>query len=290
MALRLIFPSLSRVGMISLIMLIGMANPMLFCLSTDGGVDTHHLTRHITSGPPELPGLMLASVWRKIVVAELVQALHVLVRPAFGGDDARRHGVRQPEGVTDRDHPVATRRRSESPIGTCARPLALTRSTATSVGGSRPTTVASISFFRPKITRISLAPSITWLFVRMEAVRIEDPRAAEALSDHLRGARRGCGSPAECARRRPGDRCARCARSANVAGAAAAGIGSAGPAGAVGAGGASEIAGTGTAPEGSAEPEVPEPPPELVLAACRREQRQAERERGAPHLTLATST
>ena len=62
-----------------------------------------------TSGPPELPGLIAASVWMNFWNWFCAMPLGVgLVDGAvFGGDDAGRNGLRKAEGAADGEHPVA---------------------------------------------------------------------------------------------------------------------------------------------------------------------------------------
>ena len=69
-----------------------------------------------TSAPPELPGLMAASVWMKfskVLMPELVAAERA--------DDARGHGLADAERVADRQHrrrrPAARRRRRRRSTG-----------------------------------------------------------------------------------------------------------------------------------------------------------------------------
>ncbi len=47
-------------------MLMGMAKPMLLALARTAALMPTTSPRRLRSGPPELPGLMLASVWRKL--------------------------------------------------------------------------------------------------------------------------------------------------------------------------------------------------------------------------------
>jgi hypothetical protein len=61
-----------------------------------------------SSGPPELPGLMAASVWMKCWNWPLAPWLDGAV---LGGDDAGGDGLRQREGAADGLHPVAHLRR-----------------------------------------------------------------------------------------------------------------------------------------------------------------------------------
>ncbi len=56
----------------------------------------------LTSAPPELPGLMAASVWMKKL--EIVDAAG---RARQRRDDAAGHGLAQAERIADRQHDVA---------------------------------------------------------------------------------------------------------------------------------------------------------------------------------------
>src|SRR6184192_3033585 len=116
-----------------------------------------------SSGPPELPGLIEASVWMK----------SVKVRPC-SFDGTERPSAETTPVVTvplrPKGLPTATTlspiiRSPEVPIGAVARPFASTRSTATSLSGSTPISFAQS--FEPslKLTLINDAPSTTWLFV-----------------------------------------------------------------------------------------------------------------------------
>ena len=62
-----------------------------------------------TSGPPELPGLMAASVWMKLLELVLGNAVGAgfVDGAVLGGDDAGGDGLREAEGAADGEHPVA---------------------------------------------------------------------------------------------------------------------------------------------------------------------------------------
>ena len=57
----------------------------------------------LSNGPPELPGLMAASVW---MASSIFAPSSVLNRPD-GADDAARHGSAQAEGIADREDLLA---------------------------------------------------------------------------------------------------------------------------------------------------------------------------------------
>jgi hypothetical protein len=67
----------------------------------DGAVDAHQPALRSTSAPPELPGLIDASVWMKVFVTFRVDA-----RAAECAHDAGGHGVAETEGIADRDDEV----------------------------------------------------------------------------------------------------------------------------------------------------------------------------------------
>ncbi len=90
-----------------------------------------------------------------------------------------------PNGLPIATTQSPTRTASESPSGVNGRFFSSTRSTATSVRGSWPTTLAFTWRLRPNTTKISLAPSITWLLVMTQAVRVIHEAAAHTLADHL---------------------------------------------------------------------------------------------------------
>ena len=58
----------------------------------------------LISGPPELPGLIAASVWITSVIEKPFGRLDLALQ---GRDDAAGHGAVEAEGVADRDHRVA---------------------------------------------------------------------------------------------------------------------------------------------------------------------------------------
>ena len=61
-----------------------------------------------TSGPPELPGLMAASVWMKLLeLVELAVGAGLVDGAVLGGDDAGGDGLGEREGAADGEHPVA---------------------------------------------------------------------------------------------------------------------------------------------------------------------------------------
>ena len=115
-----------------------------------------------SSGPPELPWLIAASVWItwSIVywLGEMIWRCSALTMP--GGDRAR-----EAERVADRDDLVA----DLDAVGVAERErrqrtgaARSTRRTARSVVGSEPTIVAfKLSLFE-KLTWTDLAPATTW--------------------------------------------------------------------------------------------------------------------------------
>ena len=118
--------------------LIGMEKPIPCPAATIAVLIPITRPSRLSSGPPEFPGLMDASVWMKFsyvvtptrlrAVADTIPAVTVRSRP---------NGL--PMAITH----WPTRSRSESPISAAGSgAFASTFSTATSVLGSRPTSVA----------------------------------------------------------------------------------------------------------------------------------------------------
>ena len=64
-------------------------------------VDADHLPAMLTSGPPELPGLMAASVWMKSKPGAAT------VSGALAAHDPERHGLLEPERMAERQHELA---------------------------------------------------------------------------------------------------------------------------------------------------------------------------------------
>ena len=125
--------------------------------------------RTLTSGPPELPGLMAASVWMKSWMLPWPRPGSPLsARPlALTMPRGDREGEPLAERIADGQHPladpgvvaVAERHRRQD--------LASILSTATSVLGSVPMTLALNSRRSSSRTVTCSAPSTTWLLVRM---------------------------------------------------------------------------------------------------------------------------
>ena len=121
------------------------------------------------SGPPELPGLIAASVWITLSIvkllgdwiwrwrAETIPAVTVRSRP---------NGL----PIATTGSPTFTCEESPSGIGWSSFAGALTLSTAMSVDSSLPTTWAGIgdeTSLRPSVTSTFEAPLTTWALVRM---------------------------------------------------------------------------------------------------------------------------
>ena len=68
----------------------------------DGGVDADEVPVTSTSAPPELPGLIGASVWMKLSI--ILDAHAATVRRA---DNPVGHGLAYPEGMADGQHQIA---------------------------------------------------------------------------------------------------------------------------------------------------------------------------------------
>ena len=124
-----------------------------------------------TSGPPELPGLIAASVWSRPV------------RSPFGPSIVRSSPETMPEVTVGPPRPAGkpiaittspSRSADERASSTGVRSLASTRTTARSRSGAVPITVPSSGFvWTPslKATVIPVVPSTTWLFVRISPSR-----------------------------------------------------------------------------------------------------------------------
>ena len=123
----------------------------------------------LTSGPPELPGLIEASVCRKSVNSRSPRS-EGTVRPTAESTPVVTVFDR-PNGL-----PMATTvspiiRSELCPRGTAGRPLAFTLSTAMSASRSEPSRSASISRPSSRVTVIREAPSMTWALVTTMPLR-----------------------------------------------------------------------------------------------------------------------
>ena len=115
----------------------------------------------LMSAPPELPGLIDASVWMKSSYGPSPITRPLALMMPVVTVCSRPYGL--PIAMTD----SPTSSRAESPRGTTGSPLASTFRSTRSVRGSRPSTVAGSSRPSASVTRMSLAPSTTWLLVTM---------------------------------------------------------------------------------------------------------------------------
>ena len=148
-------------------MLIGIAKPMLFAFARTAALIPTTSPSTFINGPPELPGLMLASVCKKLKYP-------VGSRP-FTSSFVRPFAERMPaETVCERPNglPTATTQsptsiKSESPRGREGKFRSSTCKTAMSVCLSFPTTFACSSRPSTNPTVTSVASSMTWLFVSM---------------------------------------------------------------------------------------------------------------------------
>ena len=122
------------------------------------------------SGPPELPGLMAASVW--IRSSRMTVALSWMRRPFAETTPWVTVFWNSPSGLPMATTVAPTGAFSESASAAATSPCAGTLSTAISVCGSRPTSVAFTVRLSKKTTSND-APtpprpfSTTWLFVAM---------------------------------------------------------------------------------------------------------------------------
>ena len=115
-----------------------------------------------TSAPPELPGLIAASVWMKLP-------------NGFAGWISRPTALTIPMVTvwpTLNGSPIAsttspTRVASDWPNVIGVRPVTEMRTTARSVSGSLPTTLPVVTRPSASVTWISATPSTTWSLVRM---------------------------------------------------------------------------------------------------------------------------
>src|SRR5437773_2214048 len=132
------------------------------------------------SGPPLLPGLMDASVWMKSSYGPSPITRPVALTMPVVTVCSSPNGL--PIAITG----SPTSSRAESPSGITGSPVASTFRRAMSVLGSRPRTLAENSRPSASVTRISVAPSTTWLLVTTkpaELIAKPEPR--------LRTVRRG---------------------------------------------------------------------------------------------------
>ena len=126
-----------------------------------------------TSAPPELPGLIGASVWTALITA-------LVSLPSPASRTGRSRALTMPlvtvpaspsgEPMATTGSPTTTS--SESPSDAATSPGFSTLRTAMSLAGSRPTMRAAEPLPSKKTARISApstpsAPETTWLFVTM---------------------------------------------------------------------------------------------------------------------------
>src|SRR5712692_5742291 len=149
--------------------------------------------RALTSAPPELPGLIAASVWMK----SSYSAIPTLARPTALTIPIVTVWLR-PKGLPMASTYSPTWSLSESAQGMVGRSLASTWMTAMSVFGSVPTTLALSSRLSESRTRISSAFETTWLFVMMYPLGsaiTPDPRLRSRRSWGASNRRRKNSSP-----------------------------------------------------------------------------------------------
>src|SRR5881398_1491988 len=111
----------------------------------------------LMSGPPLLPGLIDASVWMKSSYGPSPITRPVALTMPVVTVCSSPNGL--PIAITG----SPTWRREESPSGITRSPVASTFRSAMSVLGSRPRTRPGSSRPSASVTRISVAPSTTWL-------------------------------------------------------------------------------------------------------------------------------
>ena len=157
----------------------GMANPIPEAPPTIAVLIPMSCPSTLTSGPPELPGLIEASVWMKSVKTRS-RFSSGTVRPTRG-DDAGGDGIRQAERVPDRDHRLADQEVRGSAQRIVGRsPLdPRIRRTARSLSWSAPTTSHSYSWPPLVVAMIFDAPETTWSLVRimpLALMTVPEPR------------------------------------------------------------------------------------------------------------------
>src|SRR5581483_2460028 len=143
-----------------------MENPMFWASPATAVLTPTTSPAAFTSGPPELPGLMAASVWRTCSSRSPFSAVIERLR----ADTMPRVTVGPPSRA--RALPMATTSSptfswSESPRTAVGSPPASTLTTARSVDGSFPSTRAGIFRLSANTTSMDCAPATTWLFVTM---------------------------------------------------------------------------------------------------------------------------
>src|SRR4051794_39030958 len=148
-----------------LTVLMSMAKPMLLAPLTPAVLIPTTWPAALTSGPPELPGLMAASVCRRpdsvSVSVEIVRSLAETIPSVTVGLLPRSRAL----PMASTSSPTCSVEVSASASGVAPCTSAIFR-TATSCVGSVPTTVASSVVPSENVTVIEEAPSTTWLFVR----------------------------------------------------------------------------------------------------------------------------
>ena len=159
-------PSVTRSLSTALAVLMGMAKPMPeFCAALPMIMVLMPITspRESSSGPPELPGLMAASVWMassmKAPSGERTERMELTI--------PRVMVPVSPKGLPMANTFCPTTRCEESPRVTGTRSGAEIWMTARSWERSRPTILAGYLRRLASVTSIWRAPSTTWKLVRM---------------------------------------------------------------------------------------------------------------------------
>ena len=128
----------------------------------------------LIKGPPELPGLMAASVWITVAWPVALPELSVTSIVRFLAEiipSVNEVAYWEPNGEPIAKAVSPTWILSESPNdATCVTSLALIFNTAKSLTASCPTSVAETFLPLAKIISILLDPETTWLLVTMKAV------------------------------------------------------------------------------------------------------------------------
>ena len=122
------------------------------------------------NAPPELPGLMGASVWIRLLRRHAFRAGDARDAAVEPGYDAQGHRVLVAERAADGYRVFAYLRHLVTKVATGSFPLGLTLTTARSVSGSRPTIVrrkllAGGQSHRDTVTGSPLSSVTMWLLV-----------------------------------------------------------------------------------------------------------------------------
>src|SRR3954468_21070566 len=152
--------------MIGRAMSIGIAKPMPLLLDAIAVLIPITFPPASSSGPPELPGLMAASVWMRLVSDSLLSV--VIARPLADTMPLVTELEYVPSGLPIATTSWPTLSASDSPMAADGRPVASTLTMARSVSVSMPYTLPDRT--RPSLSSTSnfSPPSTTWWLVRIQ--------------------------------------------------------------------------------------------------------------------------